>query len=70
VTLGTHADPDLAHATAAAARALTERLTAAGWAEHWPVVLDAVPVLAEVAVGAAYASLNRATRRPTEDGRP
>ncbi len=68
-TLGTHADPDLAHATEAAARALRERLVAAGWAEHWPVVLEAVPVLAEVAIGAAYASLKRASRRPMEDGR-
>jgi hypothetical protein len=69
VTLGTHIDPDLDRATTAAAHALRDRLEAAGWAEHWPVVLDAVPILAEVAIGAAWADLKRAARRPTDDGR-
>jgi len=69
VTLGTHLDLDLAHATAAAERALRDRLEAAGWAEHWPAVIEAVPVLAEVAISAAWQSLKRAHRRPMEDGR-
>jgi len=66
VTLGPHADPDLAAARAAAARALHDRLEGAGW----PAPAKVAPVLAEVAVGAAWQSLKRATRRPTEDRRP
>jgi hypothetical protein len=69
VTLGTHVDLDLARATAAAARALRDRLEAAGWAEHWPSVLDAADVLADIAIGAGWADLKRAARRPTDDGR-
>jgi hypothetical protein len=69
VTLHAHADPDLAAARAAAARALRDRLEDAGWAEQWPAVLDAVDVLAEVAVDAAWQSLKRAIGPPMEDGR-
>jgi hypothetical protein len=68
MTLGLHADPDLAAATEAAERAIYDRLTAAGYTLG--PVGHLASVLAEVAVGAAWASLKRATRRPTEDGRP
>jgi hypothetical protein len=69
MTLHAHADPDLAAARAAAARALRDRLEDAGWAEQWPAVLDAVDVLAEVAVNAAWPYAKHANRPPMEDGR-
>ena len=69
MTLGTHVDPDLERATAAAARALRDRLDAAGWGDHWPAVIEAAPILADIAIGAAWADLKRAASRPTDDGR-
>ncbi len=59
MTLGTHADPALEEATAAAARAMRERLVAAGWGDWGPAgsaIVEAVPVLAEVAVNASWAT--------------
>ena len=73
MTLGTHLDPDLARATTAAARALRDLLLDAdilvpsGDQRAWAEGLGGV--LAEVAIGAAWPDLKRATRRPTDDGR-
>jgi len=73
VTLGTHTDPDLSRAAAAAAQALRDLLLEAdilvpsGDQRAWAEGLGGV--LAEVAIGAAWPDLKRAARRPTDDGR-
>jgi hypothetical protein len=58
-------DPGLAAARAAAARALHDRLEGAGW----PTPAKVAPVLAEVAVNAAWPYAKHANRPPMEDGR-
>jgi hypothetical protein len=65
VTFPAHADPDLAAVRAAAARALHDRLEGAGW----PTPAKVAPVLAEVAVNAAWPHMKHALRPRTEDGR-
>jgi hypothetical protein len=66
MTLGTHPDPDLARAKAAAARALRDRLQGAGWG---PEAVRVAEVLAEVAVNAADAELERVHHERRRDGR-
>jgi hypothetical protein len=58
-------DPVLAAAHAAATRALHDRLEGAGW----PTPAKVAPVLAEVAVNAAWPYAKRANRPPMENGR-